>query len=167
MQLTLNFGSSTVCLVARKYISEPSTMASIMLEPSRYSGSGIDIAFYSRYSLHFGLEAMKKGKHLCRGDVFMQASTVETGGGLSQKFGADLSQLRDQNKFSGDADVPAKLSLADRRAKVDNVSPARFEVSSPWSYSASPSSHRFHCGGSLNWCCLNTDWPVDYAHGHN
>ncbi len=53
---------------------------------------------------------------------YLQASdTLDTGGRLSQKFGADLSNT-DQKKFSGDADLPSKLPLADRRAKVDNVS---------------------------------------------
>lgn len=58
----------------------------------------------------------------------MQASgAIETGGRLSQKFGADLSRA-DQNKFSGDADLPSKLPLADRRAKLDNVSSLAFGV---------------------------------------
>ena len=58
-----------------------------------------------------------------KGSDSLQASdTLETGGRLSQKFGADLSQQGHNSKVSGDADLPSKVSLADRRAKVDNVS---------------------------------------------
>ena len=52
---------------------------------------------------------------------FLQASdALDTGGRLSQKFGADLSRAGD-NRVSGDADIPSKAPLADRRAKLDNV----------------------------------------------
>ena len=57
----------------------------------------------------------------------MQASdTLDTGGRLSQKFGADLSQPGGRNMMSGDADLPSKMPLADRRAKLDNVSIIQF-----------------------------------------
>ena len=61
---------------------------------------------------------------------YLQASgSLETGSRLSQRFGADLSRA-DQNKFSGDADLPSKLPLADRRAKMDNVSLPHKQVAS-------------------------------------
>ena len=47
-----------------------------------------------------------------------------TGGRVSQKYGADLSQAApDAGRRSGDADLPAKPALADRRARLDNVRP--------------------------------------------
>lgn len=52
----------------------------------------------------------------------MQASdAIDNGGRLSQKYGADLSQSGGSKILSGDADLPIKAPLADRRAKVDNV----------------------------------------------
>jgi hypothetical protein len=52
--------------------------------------------------------------------VCQATSTLESGGKLSQRFGADLSQAGG-GVHSGDADLPSKMSLADRRAKHDNV----------------------------------------------
>lgn len=53
-------------------------------------------------------------------DLVQATSTLDSGGRLSQKFGADLSHTG-SNLPSGDADLPSKMSLTDRRAKHDNA----------------------------------------------
>ncbi len=42
---------------------------------------------------------------------------------VSQKFGADLSAAAGRNVRSGDADLPVKAPLHERRARLDTVSP--------------------------------------------
>lgn len=44
-------------------------------------------------------------------------------GNVSQKFGIDIRQETRGNARSGDAELPGKASLAERRAKMDNVRP--------------------------------------------
>ena len=45
---------------------------------------------------------------------------------VSQKFGADLSAAAGRNVRSGDADLPVKAPLHERRARLDTVSPKLF-----------------------------------------